>query len=89
MHADTSIFAILGELGLVGAIPFCLLFILLFYYSYRLRRDVAYVIPDEQSNILGTIPFYIMCFLFIINFISGNNWISIYFMPMSDLLYRF
>ncbi len=79
MHADTSIFAILGELGLVGAIPFCLLFILLFYYSYRLRRDVAYVIPDEQSNILGTIPFYIMCFLFIINFISGNNWISIYF----------
>lgn len=76
--SDTSIMAVLAELGLVGAIPYIALFITFYAVSLRaIKTKSIHDSLDPDSLRLLTISIYIMAYLIVINFISANNLINI------------
>ncbi|MBX3042995.1 MAG: hypothetical protein KIT33_01985 [Candidatus Kapabacteria bacterium] len=75
--SDSSIMAVLAELGLVGAIPYILLFATLYIVSFKILRvkQISSKL-DHDSGRLISISIYIMSYLIVTNFVSANNLIS-------------
>jgi len=76
--SDTSFMGIMAELGLVGAVPFIALFLSIYIISFRITRSKNIVdkIPMQNLRHLSLIV-YILAYLIVVNFISGNNYNNI------------
>ena len=74
---DFSFIAALAEMGLLGFISFTGMFVALFIITGRilLRKQIFGQLDEELKRWSG-IVFYLMIYLFLINFISGNNLVS-------------
>ncbi len=76
--SDSSIMAVMAELGLVGAIPYIAMFIMFYVTSFRLiKTKVINQLLDHDSKRLISMTIYIMPYLIITNFVSANNLINI------------
>lgn len=76
--SDSSIMAIMAELGLIGAIPYIALFISFYVISFRaIRTKIIYEKLNDDSKRLMSLVIYIMAYLIVTNFISANNLINI------------
>jgi O-antigen ligase len=76
--SDFTVFAVLAEYGIIGLMAFLTFFFSLVMISYRLARQKTgdYDMTDEEKALMR-VPFFIMIVLFLINFISGNNFVLI------------
>ena len=76
--ADFTFMGVLAELGLTGIIAFVGMFAALFFSTIRFIQQKSQLLAfddEEKRNIV--LMFYVMLVQFLINFISGNNLISI------------
>ncbi len=76
--SDFSILAALAEMGIVGFLSFLTMFVSLFGISYffiRQKERQSFLLFDQQ-RLMG-MCFYMMLLQFVINFVSGNNLVSI------------
>ncbi|MGA2298468.1 MAG: hypothetical protein ABSG15_13060, partial [FCB group bacterium] len=76
-YSDYSVLTTLAEMGALGFIFFCGMFISLFIISgkYILKRKDLYSLSLENQKMSGII-FYLMISLFVTNFMTGNNLIQ-------------
>ncbi len=74
--SDFTVFGLLAEYGMLGLLAFLAFFTSLVMIAYRLAREQH---NDEhlsnEEKLMKRIPFFIMVVLFLINFISGNNFV--------------
>lgn len=76
--SDTSIMAVLAELGLVGTIPYIGCFISMYFLGFRIsNKKSIFKSLDENSQRLLSLIIYLMGFMTVTNFISGNNFSNI------------
>ena len=76
--SDTSIMAVLGELGLIGVIPYVALYITLYILGFRFTNTKSiFNSLDTNSQRLLSLIIYLMGFLTVTNYISGNNFSNI------------
>lgn len=72
--SDTSLMAVLGELGLVGIIPYLGLYVT--FYSLGLRLTLTnsiYKSFDNSYKRLVTLIIYFLSYIIVTNLMSGNN----------------
>jgi hypothetical protein len=75
--SDTSMMAVLGEAGIIGAIAFLLLFFYIFLYSYNyLKLKDEKIENDPEIRIIQAIPIYLFGYLFCTNFLVSNQIIN-------------
>ncbi len=75
--SDSSAVTVLSETGIIGFFIFCGLFASLFIVTGRILVNIFTMknLPEDLRK-LGATAFYIVSFLFLINFVSGNNLVS-------------
>ena len=78
--SDFSITQALSETGIIGASSFAGLFFASFLlsYWYLKKKKFISILNDEDRRLAGLL-FYLMIVMLIMNFISGNNLVVMYF----------
>jgi len=78
VFADFSSFAVLAELGTIGIFAFVGMFGALFFTVIRYTQQKSYIncLDEEEKRNIG-LMFYVLLVQFIINFVAGNNLISV------------
>jgi hypothetical protein len=75
--SEFSFLSAFAETGFLGGVSYCLYFLFLFFTTGRyLYRKKDYLILDSNESRLAGITFYLMIIQIIINFVTGNNFIS-------------
>lgn len=75
--SEFSFLSAFAETGFLGGVSYCLYFLFLFFTTGRyLFRKKDYLILDSNESRLAGITFYLIIIQIIINFITGNNFIS-------------
>jgi len=75
--SDTSLMAVLSEFGVFGIIPYLALFIMFYIQGVRFPKSPKLSYLDEETKRLLSLIIYLMPFIIVTNFISGNNLSSI------------
>ena len=76
--SDTSIMAVMAELGLVGTIPYIGCFLSMYFLGFRIsNKKSIFKSLDENSQKLLSLIIYLMGYMTVTNFISGNNFSNI------------
>ncbi len=74
VFSDTSIMAVLAEMGIIGFIPYISIFIVFYYLGFRITYTKSiYNAIDDNSKRLITLIIYLMSYLVVTNFLSANN----------------